>query len=67
MKKNKRAHSANPESRNRRALRLSHETVRVLSSTDLTRAIGGDGCNSTSNPTDFCTRPQSGVTTVSVK
>lgn len=65
MKKNTRARNANLEPRNRRALRLAHETVRVLSSTDLVRAIGG--CDSTSDPTDFCTRPQSGVTTVSIK
>ena len=59
MKKNTRAHSANPEPRKRRALQLSYETVRVLSSTDLVRAIGGS-CDTTSYPTDRCTRPDSG-------
>ena len=60
MKKNTRAHHANPEPRSRRALRLSNETIRVLSSTDLTHAIGG--CDSTTTPTQVCTKPDSGTT-----
>lgn len=59
MKKNTRAHNANPEPRKRRALQLSYETVRVLSSTGLARAIGGS-CDTTTNPTEGCTRPDSG-------
>jgi hypothetical protein len=56
MKKNIRARISNPESQRRRALRLSHETVRVLSSTDLGRAAGGS-CDTGSYPTDtFTTR-----------
>jgi len=52
MKKNTRAHVANPEPRKRRVLRLSHETVRVLSPTDLVRAAGGSGCDTTSYTTN---------------
>lgn len=49
MKKTTRTHAANPEPRKRRALKLSRETVRLLSSTDLARAAGGSiGCNTTS-------------------
>jgi len=59
MKKNMRAHISNPESKRRRALRLTHETVRVLSSTDLGRAAGGSGCITTTDPT-VITRTDSG-------
>ena len=52
MKKNTRAHVANPEPRKWRVLRLSHETVRVLSPTDLARAAGGSACVTTSYTTD---------------
>lgn len=45
MKKNMRAHIANPEPQRRRALKLSRETVKVLSTTDLARAAGGSGCD----------------------
>jgi hypothetical protein len=52
MKKNLRAPVANPESKGRRALRLTHETVRVLSPTDLAHAVaGGSGCITTTDPT----------------
>jgi hypothetical protein len=64
MKKNTRANGATPEPRRRRALRLSHETVRVLSPTDLARAAGGGdtACDTTSFPTQHT----NGVTTVKV-
>jgi hypothetical protein len=52
MKKNTRAHVANPEPGRRRALRLSHETVRMLNPTDLARAAGGSGCDTTSWTSD---------------
>jgi|tagenome__1003787_1003787.scaffolds.fasta_scaffold14231267_1 hypothetical protein len=48
MKKNTRARITNPEPRKRRELRLSRETVRVLSPTELVRAAGGSGCDTTS-------------------
>jgi hypothetical protein len=51
MKKNTRAHSANQEPRNRRTLRLSYETLKVLSPADLARAIGGNTCVTTSDVT----------------
>ena len=52
MKKNTRAHQGNSEPRNRRALRLSNETIRVLSPADLVRANGGvTVCDTTSTPT----------------
>lgn len=54
MKKNMRARISNPESTRRRALQLSHETVRMLSSTDLGRAAGGS-CDTGSYPTDTLT------------
>lgn len=62
MKKNTRAHHANPEPRSRRVLRLSNETIRVLNATDLGDAIGG--CDSTTTPTQNsvnCTKPDSGT------
>jgi hypothetical protein len=60
MKKTMRVRISNPESERRRALRLSHETVRVLSSTDLGRAAGGS-CDTGSYPTDtFTTRTVGG-------
>ena len=58
MKKNARADQAHSEPRHRRALRLSNETLRVLSSTDLAQALGG--CDSTSSPTQACTKPNTG-------
>jgi len=51
MKKTARAHVATPESQRRRAPRLSGETVRVLTPTDLARAAGGSGCITTTDPT----------------
>jgi len=51
MKKITRAHVANPESSGRRAPRLSGETVRVLTPTDLAHAAGGSGCITTTDPT----------------
>jgi len=51
MKKNTRTQIANPDTRRRRALKLSRETVKVLSSTDLARAAGGSNCNTTSYTT----------------
>jgi hypothetical protein len=51
MKKTTRAHVANPESSSRRAPRLSGETVRVLTPTDLAHAAGGSGCVTTTDPT----------------
>jgi hypothetical protein len=64
MKKNTRAHHANPEPRSRRALRLSNETIRVLSSNDLANAFGGV-CDSTTTPTqnsiNNCPKPDSGA------
>lgn len=62
MKKNTRAHVADPEPRRRRALRLAHETVRVLSPTDLARAAGGSGCVTTSWTTDKKTLDSGGTT-----
>lgn len=61
MKKNTRAHVANPEPRRRRELRLAHETVRVLNPIDLARAAGGSGCVTTSWTSDKKTL-DSGVT-----
>lgn len=52
MKKNTRGRSANPEPRKQRVLQLAHETVRMLTSDDLTRAAGGSGCDTTSWTTD---------------
>jgi len=51
MKKTARGHVANPESSRRRAPRLSGETVRVLTPTDLANAAGGSGCITTTDPT----------------
>jgi len=49
MNKNTRGHVANPEPKRRRALKLSRDTVRVLSATELARAVGGSGgCDTTS-------------------
>lgn len=62
MKKNTRAHVANPELRKRRVLQLSHETVRVLSPTDLARAAGGSGCVTTSWTSDKKTLDSGGTT-----
>jgi len=55
MKKTTRAHVANPESQRRRAPRLSGETVRVLTPTDLAHAAGGSGCVTTTDPTKVTT------------
>jgi hypothetical protein len=52
MKKHTRTQIANPETRKRRALKLSRETVKVLSSADLARAAGGSNCNTTSFTTE---------------
>jgi len=51
MKKITRAHVAHSESQRRRAPRLSGETVRVLTPTDLAHAAGGSGCVTTTDPT----------------
>jgi len=51
MKKTPRTHVVNPESQRRRAPRLSGETVRVLTPTDLAHAAGGSGCITTTDPT----------------
>jgi hypothetical protein len=51
MKKTTRAHVANPEQSKRRVPRLSRETVRTLTSTDLAHAAGGSGCITTTDPT----------------
>lgn len=51
MKKNTRAHVANSEQTRRRVPRLSRETVRVLTPTDLGHAAGGSGCITTTDPT----------------
>ena len=57
MKKKTRGHVANPESKTRRVLRLSQETVRVLSSGELTAAAGGDtACDTTSFTTEHSTK-----------
>jgi hypothetical protein len=64
MKKNTRIAIANPESKRRRALRLAHETVRVLSSTDLGRAAGGSGCITTTDPTAPLTTRTEGDTSI---
>ncbi|HEX3481512.1 MAG TPA: hypothetical protein VHT91_41155 [Kofleriaceae bacterium] len=68
MKKTTRAHSAKPEPRNRRALRLSYETVRTLNPSDLALAAGGvtvtacdTGSFPTQNDTVNCTKPDSGT------
>lgn len=58
MKKNTRSHVANPEPQRRRTLKLSRETVKVLSSTDLAAAAGGSGCDTTSYTTQ--TAPNGG-------
>lgn len=60
MKKITRAHMERPERRSRRVLQLSHETVRVLSSTDMARAAGGSGCTSTSYTTETHTENDGG-------
>jgi hypothetical protein len=51
MKKITRAHVASLEPSRRRVPRLSSETVRVLTPTDLARAAGGSGCITTTDPT----------------
>lgn len=61
MKKNTRAHVANPEPQRRRALRLARDTVRLLNSSDLARAAGGSGCDTSSYTTEF-TRTNGGTT-----
>jgi hypothetical protein len=61
MKKTMRAAVSNPESRSRRALRVTRETVRVLSATDLGRAAGGSGCITTTDPTATSTTRTEGT------
>ena len=51
MKKTTRAHVANPELSRRRAPRLTLETFRSLTQTDLAHAAGGSGCVTTTEPT----------------
>jgi hypothetical protein len=58
MKKNTRAQVANPERKQRR-LQLSRETVRTLDASELARAAGGSGCETTSYTTDQ--NPDSGT------
>lgn len=48
MKKKNRRRITNSEPHNQRKLELSRETVRVLGATDLSRAVGGSGCDTTS-------------------
>jgi hypothetical protein len=63
MKKNTRAQVANPERKQRR-LQLSRETVRTLDASELARAAGGSGCETTSYTTDQ--HPDSGTGGVGV-
>ena len=57
MKKTTRGRVAKPESTGQRVLRLSQETVRVLSSRELTAAAGADsGCDTTSFTTEHSTK-----------
>jgi hypothetical protein len=62
MKKNTRAPIAKPARSKRRVLRLTHETIRVLSPADLARAAGGSDtqCSTTSYTTEHT--DNSGVT-----
>jgi len=59
MKKTTRAHVANPESTRRGVPRLSRETVRVLTPTDLASAAGGS-CDTGSYPTTIRTNHSGG-------
>lgn len=52
MKKTTRGRIANPEPKKRRVLKLTHETVRALSATELERAAGGSVCDTTSFATE---------------
>lgn len=54
MKKTKRS-ITHLEPRNQRRLELSRETVRVLGADDLSQAIGGSACTSTSYTTEKVT------------
>jgi len=48
MKEKAKRRITNSEPRNQRKLELSRETVRVLGANDLSQAIGGSGCETTS-------------------
>ncbi len=52
MKEKIRRPITNSEPLSRRKLGLSRETVRVLGANDLSRAVGGSGCDTTSWTTD---------------
>jgi len=52
MRKKLKLDITNSEPRNQRRLGLSRETVRVLGAIDLSRAIGGSGCDTTSSNTE---------------
>lgn len=55
MKKKTKRPITNLEPRNQRRLQMSRETVRVLGADDLSQAVGGSACTSTSYTTDKVT------------
>ncbi len=56
MKEKIRRRIRNSEPLSQRRLGLSRETVRVLGASDLSQAIGGSGCDTTSWTTDYTTK-----------
>lgn len=56
MKKTTRQRMMNPEPARPRKLGLSRETVRTLDHDQLSRAVGGSSCDTTSNPTNTRTQ-----------
>jgi hypothetical protein len=52
MRKKTRRPITNSEPKNQRRLELSRETVRVIGADELSGAVGGSGCSSTSYTTE---------------
>ena len=63
MKKSTTRRIANSESGRKKVLRLSRETVRRLSSSDLSQAVGGS-CDMTTDTTNTSTMTKTKVNTV---
>ena len=55
MRKKLKVAITDPEPKYQRRLGVSWETVRVLGADELSQAIGGSGCDTTSNPTEKIT------------
>jgi hypothetical protein len=55
MRKKLKRDITDPEPKYQRRLGLSWETVRVLGADELSQAIGGSACDTTSNPTEKIT------------